>query len=64
MSVAVGDSVEKRGKLGLSGATGLAGGDHLHFAILIGGTYVEPVEWWDPLWVRSHIEARFATSNR
>jgi murein DD-endopeptidase MepM/ murein hydrolase activator NlpD len=63
VAVSVGDSVEKRGKLGRSGATGLAGGDHLHFAILVGGTYVEPIEWWDPLWVRSHIEARFATSN-
>jgi murein DD-endopeptidase MepM/ murein hydrolase activator NlpD len=62
MIVSPGDSVAKGEKLGLSGATGLAGGDHLHFAILVGGTYVEPLEWWDPEWVRSHIEERFPTS--
>lgn len=61
MSVSVGDRVEKNGTLGLSGATGLAGGDHLHFAILLGGTYVEPLEWWDPLWVKTHIDAQLAT---
>jgi len=54
----VGVSVRKDEKLGLSGATGLAGGDHLHFAMLVGETYVDPVEWWDPKWVKSHIEVR------
>lgn len=58
MDVAAGDDVEKGQQLGLSGATGLAGGDHLHFAIILSGTYVEPLEWWDPLWVRTHIESR------
>jgi murein DD-endopeptidase MepM/ murein hydrolase activator NlpD len=60
MSVSAGDRVEKNDTLGLSGATGLAGGDHLHFAILLGGTYVEPLEWWDPLWVKTHIDAHLA----
>jgi murein DD-endopeptidase MepM/ murein hydrolase activator NlpD len=54
--VAPGDRVEKGQTLGRSGATGLAGGDHLHFAILLGGTYVDPVEWWDPKWVQEHVE--------
>ena len=40
--VGEGDDVEKGQVLGRSGATGLAGGDHLHFAILVGDTYVEP----------------------
>lgn len=53
-----GDFVEKGAVLGRSGATGLAGGDHLHFAILVGGEYVNPVEWWDPRWVETHIDAR------
>ena len=44
----VGDTVEKGQTLGQSGQTGLAGGDHLHFAILLRGVYVDPVEWWDP----------------
>ena len=42
-------------RLGLSGATGLAGGDHLHFATLIGNTYVDPIEWWDAKWVTDHV---------
>ena len=64
MSVSAGDRVEKNDTLGLSGATGLAGGDHLHFAILLGGTYVEPLEWWDPLWVKTHVDVHLATSTR
>jgi len=64
MSVSAGDRVEKDDTLGFSGATGLAGGDHLHFAILLGGTYVEPLEWWDPAWVKTHIDAQLATSTR
>ena len=58
VDVSEGESVEKGATLGRSGATGLAGGDHLHFAILVGGHYVDPLEWWDPKWVRSHVEWR------
>jgi murein DD-endopeptidase MepM/ murein hydrolase activator NlpD len=58
IDVEAGDSVRRGQQLGLSGATGLAGGDHLHFAILVGGTYVDPLEWWDPEWLRTHIEDR------
>ena len=54
IDVKVGDTVEKGQTLGQSGQTGLAGGDHLHFAILLRGVYVDPVEWWDPKWVREH----------
>jgi len=55
IDVAVGDMVEKRGRLGRTGATGMAGGDHLHFSILVNGVFVNPVEWWDRNWVRLHI---------
>ena len=64
LGVSVSDQVEQGDELGRSGETGLAGGDHLHFALLVGGTYVEPLEWWDPLWVRTHVEARLAPPNR
>ena len=47
--------VEGDQRLGLTGATGLAGGDHLHFATLIGNTYVDPIEWWDAKWVADHV---------
>lgn len=60
IDVAVGDEVAKGEVLGNSGATGLAGGDHLHFALLVGDTYVDALEWWDPKWVRTHIDARIA----
>ena len=62
VGAAVGDTVAKSQQVGRSGATGLAGGDHLHFAILVGGQYVDPLEWWDPKWVRSHIEWRLRPS--
>jgi len=58
LAVEVGNRVEKGQTLGRSGATGLAGGDHLHFAVLVGETYVDPVEWWDPKWVREHVDVR------
>jgi murein DD-endopeptidase MepM/ murein hydrolase activator NlpD len=58
IDVSEGDEVERGDVLGLSGSTGLAGGDHLHFAILVGGVYVDPLEWWDPKWVHSHVQVR------
>jgi len=58
VDVSAGDPVEQGQTLGLSGATGLAGGDHLHFAVLVGHTYVDPLEWWDAKWVRENVEAR------
>jgi murein DD-endopeptidase MepM/ murein hydrolase activator NlpD len=55
LDVEAGARVEADQRLGLSGATGLAGGDHLHFATLIGNTYVDPIEWWDAKWVTDHV---------
>lgn len=60
IDVAKGDMVEKGQVLGASGQTGLAGGDHLHFAILLRGVYVDPVEWWDPKWLRERVMPRIA----
>ncbi|HLI35666.1 MAG TPA: M23 family metallopeptidase [Terriglobia bacterium] len=49
----------KRGQLiGYSDSTGLAGGDHLHFAILLDGVPVNPEEWWDPHWIHDRITAK------
>ena len=55
IGVAVGDTVEKEQELGRSGMTGLAGGDHLHFTMLVNGQMVNPVEWWDPHWIQDRI---------
>jgi murein DD-endopeptidase MepM/ murein hydrolase activator NlpD len=54
-SVKAGDMVEKEQELGRSGMTGLAGGDHLHFTMLVNGQMVNPVEWWDPHWIQDRI---------
>ena len=58
VDVSPGDPVEKGAVLGRSGLTGLAGGDHLHFAVLVGDSYVDPKEWWDPKWVREKVESQ------
>jgi murein DD-endopeptidase MepM/ murein hydrolase activator NlpD len=53
--VKVGDRVEKGQKLGLSGETGMAGGDHLHFSMQVDGVQVNPIEWWDEHWIKDRI---------
>ncbi len=55
IDVKEGDTVEKAQTLGHSGATGLAGGDHLHFTMLVGGVQVNPVEWWDGHWMEDRV---------
>ena len=44
--------------MGKSGSTGLAGGDHLHFSMQVGGVEVNPVEWWDAHWIKDHVQDR------
>jgi len=51
----VGDVVEKGQTLGRTGATGLAGGDHLHFTLLVGGVATSPIELWDPQWMEDRV---------
>jgi murein DD-endopeptidase MepM/ murein hydrolase activator NlpD len=55
IGVKVGQTVQKGEALGRSGETGLAGGDHLHFALLINGVYTSPIEWWDDHWLKDRI---------
>lgn len=55
IDVKEGDMVEKSQTLGRSGTTGLAGGDHLHFTMLVNGVMVSPVEWWDPHWLEDRV---------
>ena len=55
IDVAPGMAVERDQQLGLSGQTGLAGGDHLHFAMLLQGRPVTPMEWWDEHWIEDRV---------
>jgi murein DD-endopeptidase MepM/ murein hydrolase activator NlpD len=60
IDVRLGDSVQKGQVLGRSGMTGLAGGDHLHFTMLVHGRPVNPVEWWDSHWIADRIERKLS----
>jgi murein DD-endopeptidase MepM/ murein hydrolase activator NlpD len=55
IEVRAGDTVSRQQQLGRSGMTGMAGGDHLHFTMLVNGQMVNPIEWWDPKWINDRI---------
>jgi murein DD-endopeptidase MepM/ murein hydrolase activator NlpD len=59
IDVKEGQTVQKKEVLGRSGATGLAGGDHLHFGLFLQGIPVNPTEWWDAKWIKEHVLDRF-----
>jgi len=58
MAVKSGDSVTAGQQIGQTGETGLAGGDHLHYSVMLHGVHVDPIEWWDPHWLKDHVTAR------
>ena len=58
IAVKAGDSVSRGDKLGRTGSTGMAGGDHLHFGMLINDTFVNPVEWWDIKWIQDNLTSK------
>ena len=60
IGVEKGTAVAKGDVLGKSGVTGLSGGDHLHFAMLLGGAFIDPVEWFDGKWIDEHLEPKFS----
>ena len=62
ISVEEGQWVERGQVVGRSGETGLAGGDHLHFTLLVGGRPVSPVEWWDGAWIRDRFAAKLESA--
>ncbi len=60
IEVSPGQEVKKGQTLGLSGDTGLAGGDHLHFSVMLQGIFVNPVEWWDPHWIADNVTKKLS----
>jgi hypothetical protein len=31
---------------------------HFHFAMIVQGVFVDPVEWWDPHWIQDNIDLK------
>ena len=56
-----GQVISKGEAIGRTGSTGLAGGDHLHFGIIVHNTFVNPVEWWDANWIKNNISTKIET---
>jgi murein DD-endopeptidase MepM/ murein hydrolase activator NlpD len=64
IEVQVGQEVARQQQLGRSGMSGMAGGDHLHFTMLVNGTMVNPVEWWDPRWNNDRLMRKLRDASR
>ena len=60
IGVDINQEVMKGEAIGLTGQTGLAGGDHLHFGIMVSGMPVNPIEWWDSHWIQDNITRKLA----
>ena len=58
IGVEPGQKVARGDTLGRTGSTGLAGGDHLHFSMLVNDTFVNPVEWWDNKWIQNNVTSK------
>lgn len=57
-AVKAGDAVKRGQTIGQSGASGLAGGDHLHYSMILQSAQVDPKEWWDPHWIKDRITSK------
>ena len=62
IDVKVGDPIKQQQVIGKTGETGLAVGDHLHFATLLQGVPVLPKEWWDPKWIKDNLTPKLDAS--
>lgn len=58
MNAHEGDQVAKGNIIGDTGQTGLAGGDHLHYGMFVHNTFVNPLEWWDPAWIKNNVTSK------
>ncbi|MBW1952608.1 MAG: M23 family metallopeptidase [Deltaproteobacteria bacterium] len=64
IKVQTGQQVRQGEVIGNTGTTGLAGGDHLHFAMIVQGQFVDPVEWWDPHWIKDNVERQLRPAQK
>lgn len=58
INVQNGQTVSRGDPIGRTGATGLAGGDHLHYGMFVHNTFVNPIEWWDGSWITNNITSK------
>lgn len=56
MDVNPGENITKEQVIGRSGNTGMAGGDHLHYATYVSDVPVKPADWFDQAWLTSRID--------
>ena len=61
IDVKVGDQIAKEQQIGVSGSTGMAFGDHVHFSMLVAGYQVDPKEWWDEHWIHDRILSKIGS---
>lgn len=64
IDVKVGEMVQKGQKMGISGATGMAFGDHVHFSMMVAGVQINPIEWWDEHWIKDHIYSQIGAASK
>ncbi len=64
IGVKVGDMVQKEQQIGVSGSTGMAFGDHVHFSMLVDGIQIDPKEWWDEHWIHDRILSKIGPGAR
>jgi murein DD-endopeptidase MepM/ murein hydrolase activator NlpD len=62
VDVKVGDKVGRGQPVGKSGASGLAGGDHLHFGVLLHGLPISPIEWFDKKWLNDRLKLKLGAA--
>jgi murein DD-endopeptidase MepM/ murein hydrolase activator NlpD len=62
LEVKAGDKVTRAQTIGRSGSSGLAGGDHLHFAVLLQGLPVSPIEWFDRKWINDRLKLKLGAA--
>lgn len=61
-AVKEGAEVTRGQEIGRTGATGLAGGDHLHFTMVLHGLPITPIEWWDAHWLTDRLDRKLAAA--
>ena len=58
IKVKPGQKVARGEVLGNTGMSGFAGGDHLHYGMLVASKFVNPIEWWDPHWIKDNVNKK------